>query len=115
MGVAVVTGGNRGLGFEACRQLAKRGFTVVLTSRDATKGKEAQKKLAEEGLSVDFHVLDTTDEESIASFHDYLKSTYPKIHVLLDRSSRNRPLTPLPGRPRGCSRSTALPRCPWQL
>ena len=36
--VAVVTGANRGLGLEVCRQLAARGLTVVLTSRDAGQG-----------------------------------------------------------------------------
>ena len=37
-GVAVVTGGNRGIGFEICRQLVDRGFTVVLTARDPERG-----------------------------------------------------------------------------
>ena len=36
--VAIVTGGNRGIGFEICRQLAQQAVHVVLTSRDAAKG-----------------------------------------------------------------------------
>jgi short-subunit dehydrogenase len=43
--VAVVTGANKGIGFEIVRQLAKEGITVVLTARDATRGKEALESL----------------------------------------------------------------------
>ena len=37
--IALVTGGNRGIGLEVCRQLAKEGYTVILGSRDAGGGK----------------------------------------------------------------------------
>ena len=47
--IAVVTGGNRGLGLETCRQLAKKGMGVILTSRDEAKGKAAVEKLQAEG------------------------------------------------------------------
>ena len=38
--VALVTGGNRGLGFESCRQLAQLGLTVLLTARDLAKERQ---------------------------------------------------------------------------
>ncbi len=52
--VAVVTGGNRGLGFEASRQLAKKGYQVILTSRDEAKGQAAAEQLQHEELDVIF-------------------------------------------------------------
>ena len=47
--VAVVTGGNRGLGLEACRQLARAGAKVVLASRDPAKGRRLRPRFAARG------------------------------------------------------------------
>ena len=49
--VAVVTGGNRGLGLETCRQLARRGFRVVLTSRNEQNGAAAAERLNKNTIS----------------------------------------------------------------
>ena len=64
--VAMVTGANRGLGLETARQLARRGFRVLLTSRNAGKGEVALEKLLAEGLDVLFQPLDVTSENSVA-------------------------------------------------
>ncbi|XBH97389.1 hypothetical protein VPH35_127059 [Triticum aestivum] len=84
--VAVVTGGNKGIGFEVCRQLASDGeVTVVLTARDETRGTEAVEKLRALGLTDDdvvFHQLDITDESSIASLGDFLKTRFGKLDIL---------------------------------
>jgi (+)-neomenthol dehydrogenase len=55
--IALVTGGNRGLGYETCLQLAKLGYYVILTARNMDKGKAAVKALSEFGEVV-FHPLD---------------------------------------------------------
>ena len=53
--IALVTGGNRGLGYETCRQLAQLGLTVLLSARDLSKGKSAAYQLNEKkGLDVMF-------------------------------------------------------------
>lgn len=86
MKAALVTGGNRGIGFEICRQLAKAEFTVLLTARDKEKGKEAVKKLENEDLQIDFHKLDVTDPTSIDEIVSYIKKTYGKLDVLINNA-----------------------------
>jgi NAD(P)-dependent dehydrogenase (short-subunit alcohol dehydrogenase family) len=63
--IAVVTGGNRGIGFEICRQLARKGARVVLTARDPARGQAATEELVSQGYEVLFHPLDVDDEESV--------------------------------------------------
>ena len=79
--VAVVTGGNRGLGLETCKQLAGKGFTVVLTSRDPGEGKRAAEKLGAE-----YHQCDVTNEKSIADLAQHLKKTYGQVDVLVNNA-----------------------------
>ena len=63
--VALVTGANRGIGLEVARQLARRGFTVILGSRDPQKGERAAARLKEEDLSVLPRQLDVSDNDSV--------------------------------------------------
>jgi len=81
--VAVVTGANRGIGFEMVRQLAGHGLTVILTSRDENVGVEAAKILQEGGFNVDFHRLDILDSSSIQEFCEWIKEKYGFIDVLV--------------------------------
>ncbi|KAK2635692.1 hypothetical protein Ddye_030484 [Dipteronia dyeriana] len=87
---AVVTGSNKGIGFETVRQLALEGIKVVLTSRDAKKGLEAVEKLKESsGLShenVLFHQLDVTDPASIASLVSFIKNQFGRLDILVNNA-----------------------------
>ena len=85
--VAVVTGGNRGLGFEASRQLAKLQYQVVLTSRDEAKGKGAAEKLQSEGLDVTFHPLDVTSDESSQKLAEFIYQQFGKLDVLVNNAA----------------------------
>src|ERR1700732_2751797 len=81
--IIVVTGGNRGIGLEICRQLAARGAQVVLTARKRAAGDAAVKKLAAQKLAVAFHLLDVTDGNSIVALRDFLQDTCGHLDVLI--------------------------------
>jgi NAD(P)-dependent dehydrogenase (short-subunit alcohol dehydrogenase family) len=84
--VAVVTGGNRGLGFEASRQLAKQGYKVILTSRDEDKGKAAANKLQAEGLDVISYPLDVTSDDSSRNLAEFIRQQFGKLDVLVNNA-----------------------------
>ncbi|XP_021279592.1 (+)-neomenthol dehydrogenase-like [Herrania umbratica] len=86
---AVVTGANKGIGLEICRQLASKGVMVVLTARDENRGLEAVEKLKESGVSdnVVFHQLDVTDPVSIASLADFIGTQFGKLDILVNNAA----------------------------
>ncbi|KAH7857700.1 hypothetical protein Vadar_015535 [Vaccinium darrowii] len=87
--IAVVTGANRGIGFEIVHQLAFHGVTVILTSRDAAVGEEAAKVLQEGGLNVFFHQLDIVDPSSIKVFSEWLQQNYGGLDILVNNAGVN--------------------------
>jgi NAD(P)-dependent dehydrogenase (short-subunit alcohol dehydrogenase family) len=82
----VVTGANRGIGFEICRQLASRGAQVVLTARNAKAAETAAKQLAAQNLTVQFRTLDVTSTKSIRALGEFLKRTYGRLDVLINNA-----------------------------
>lgn len=84
--VAVVTGANRGLGWETCRQLAKKGIQVILTSRDEEKGKAAAEKLQAEQLEVKFYPLDVTSADSIEHLAQFVRNEFGKLDILVNNA-----------------------------
>ncbi|GFP93031.1 (+)-neomenthol dehydrogenase, partial [Phtheirospermum japonicum] len=87
---AVVTGANKGIGLEICRQLLSQGITVVLTARDEKRGLEAVEKLKKGSDSVSdrviFHQLQVTDLASIASLAEFIKSQFGKLDILVNNA-----------------------------
>ncbi|RZC72989.1 hypothetical protein C5167_048471 [Papaver somniferum] len=80
---AVVTGANKGIGFEICRQLVSNGIFVVLTSRDRNKGLEAVENLKKSGLpNVIFHQLDVMNLTSVSSLAEFIKTHFGKLDIL---------------------------------
>ncbi|KAL3618662.1 (+)-neomenthol dehydrogenase [Castilleja foliolosa] len=90
MRYAVVTGANKGIGFEVCKQLLAKGtITVVLTARDEKRGLEAVEKLKKLGSFSDriiFHQLQVTDIASIACLAEFIKSKFGKLDILVNNA-----------------------------
>ena len=84
--IAVVTGGNKGIGFEICRQLASKGINVVLTARDETRGLRAVKTLQAHRLNVIFHPLAVTDQDSVRTLGAYLARIHGRCDILVNNA-----------------------------
>ena len=84
--LAVVTGANRGLGLETCRQLAQRGLQVILTSRAVAQGQAAVDQLRGQGLAVHHQPLDVTDPASAAALADSLRQEGRRIDALVNNA-----------------------------
>ena len=86
--IALVTGGNRGIGLEVCLQLAGAGFIVLLTARDARKANAAADALRSAGR-VDPLVMDVDDANSIANAAAEVANQYERLDVLINNAGIN--------------------------
>ncbi|MEH7360996.1 SDR family oxidoreductase [Priestia aryabhattai] len=84
--VALVTGGNRGIGYELVRQLAVDGFKVILTSRNSESGHKAMQKLKDSHLDVSFVVMDISSEASIRQAAAIVSEQYERLDVLINNA-----------------------------
>jgi NAD(P)-dependent dehydrogenase (short-subunit alcohol dehydrogenase family) len=85
--VALVTGANRGIGFEVCAQLAARGYRVLLGSRDFTKGAKAAAPLQSAGLDVTALVLDVASPASIDAAAKVVAASHSTLDVLVNNAA----------------------------
>ncbi|HEX2492700.1 MAG TPA: SDR family oxidoreductase [Steroidobacter sp.] len=85
-GVALVTGGNKGIGFEVARQLSARGFHVLLGARDAERGRAAATSLKTQGARVDFEHLDVSDDESVREAARRINAACGKLDILVNNA-----------------------------
>ncbi|XP_063833908.1 carbonyl reductase [NADPH] 3-like [Ostrinia nubilalis] len=86
--VAVVTGASKGLGFAIVKGLCEKfDGTVYLTSRDDQRSLEAVKKLKDLGFHPKYHQLDVTNEESVKTFADFIKTQHGGFDVLVNNAA----------------------------
>jgi NAD(P)-dependent dehydrogenase (short-subunit alcohol dehydrogenase family) len=86
--IALVTGGNRGLGYETCRQLAQLGLKVLLGARDSSKGNSATYQLNEnDGHDIMFYQLDVSDQNSISSIVKEIDKEFGRLDVLVNNAA----------------------------
>jgi NAD(P)-dependent dehydrogenase (short-subunit alcohol dehydrogenase family) len=85
--VAVVTGGNRGIGLEVCRQLAALGYAVVLGSRDLRRAELAAKEIDPEGERVTPCHIEVDNSVNVAGLADWVRERYGRLDVLVNNAS----------------------------
>ncbi|WP_416865447.1 MAG: SDR family oxidoreductase [Imperialibacter sp.] len=87
---ALITGANKGIGFETAKQLSQNGFHVFLGSRDLRNGLEAVEKLKTEGLTnVEAVQLDVTDESSVKTAREEIGKRIGALDVLVNNAGIN--------------------------
>ncbi len=84
--IALITGGNKGIGFETARQLAKAGVHVIIGSRERNKGVEASLKLQAEGLDVEALVIDVTHLGSIGEAAREVEKKHGRLDILINNA-----------------------------
>ncbi len=98
--IVLVTGGNRGIGLECCRQLAARGAKVMMGARDVERGERARRSLGDLAASVRVEQLATDDPASIAACSQRLTRDPARLDVLINNAaiydSADAPATSLP-------------------
>ena len=86
MTIALITGANKGIGYETARLLGAQGMTVLVAARDETRGKEAERSLREGGADARFVPLDVTDEKSVQLAAEWVDREYGRLDILVNNA-----------------------------
>ena len=84
--IALITGANKGIGFETARLLGDRGMTVLAGARDKARGAEAERALRAGGADARFVALDVTDEESVTQAAGWIDGEYGLLDILVNNA-----------------------------
>src|SRR5229473_6124148 len=84
--IALITGANKGIGFEIARQLGAQGINVLVGTRDQTRGDEAARRLQSEGIDASAIHLDVTDQVTIDRAASFIDQTYGKLDILVNNA-----------------------------
>ncbi|MEH1842684.1 MAG: SDR family oxidoreductase [Nostoc sp.] len=84
--VALITGANKGIGYEIARQLGSRGATVFIGARDIKRGEEAANKLRLNEIDARSVQLDVTDQKTIDSAGKQIESEFQKLDILVNNA-----------------------------
>ena len=89
--IALVTGANKGIGLEICRQLAQKGFHVLLGSRDEARGREAAASLARDGAGVEAIVVDLAMPATFEKARQLIEERFGRLDVLINNAAVGAP------------------------
>ncbi|WP_138505935.1 SDR family oxidoreductase [Nostoc sp. PA-18-2419] len=84
--IALITGANKGIGYEIARQLGSKGATVVIGARDIARGEEAANKLRINDIDAKAIQLDVVDQKTIDSTAQQIESEFGKLDILINNA-----------------------------
>jgi NAD(P)-dependent dehydrogenase (short-subunit alcohol dehydrogenase family) len=84
--IALVTGANKGIGFEVARQIAASGCIVLLGARNEALGEEAAGRLRREGGDVRYLAIDLTDPATIAAAANRIEAEFGRLDILVNKA-----------------------------
>jgi NAD(P)-dependent dehydrogenase (short-subunit alcohol dehydrogenase family) len=84
--VVLITGANKGIGFEIARQLGKRGMMIIVAARNPQRGEQAVARLKDEGVDARAVVLDVTDQKTIDAATRVVEREFGRLDVLVNNA-----------------------------
>ena len=88
--VALITGANKGIGFEIARQLGQQDITVLVGSRDAERGEEAVAHLREQQMDAHMILIDVTDPSSVQHTASEIVERFGRLDILVNNAGISR-------------------------
>ncbi|MET3601728.1 SDR family oxidoreductase [Martelella mangrovi] len=84
--IALVTGANKGIGYETARQLGHEGCVVLLGSRDPARGEDAAARMSSEDIDARAVTLDVTDRATLETAARYIQETFGRLDILVNNA-----------------------------
>jgi len=84
--IALITGANKGIGFQTARILGGRGITVLVGARDETRGRQAERSLCGGGADARFVALDVTDATSVQQAAEWIDAAFGRLDILINNA-----------------------------
>ncbi len=84
--IALITGANKGIGFEVARQLGSKGIVILAAARDSERGEAAAAKLKANGADAHFIELDVTRPDTISTAAQTITGQYGRVDILINNA-----------------------------
>jgi NAD(P)-dependent dehydrogenase (short-subunit alcohol dehydrogenase family) len=84
--IALITGANKGIGFEVARQIGRTGAAILVGARDEKAGQEAAAKLTAEGVHAQFIAIDVTDRATVEAAARSIDSEFGRLDILVNNA-----------------------------
>ncbi len=84
--IALITGSNKGIGFEVARQIGRTGATVLVGARNLRAGQQATAKLVAEGVHAQFIAIDLNDRATIQAAADSIADQFGHLDILVNNA-----------------------------